>query len=289
MPRTSDAARAAQFFSMSTIPSLAKAGQSELEDERRKARQFINLGRGVVYNPHTREANLPPEYAQAVKEARDAEMEGLNTLLSNRTDGRFPIEGKPPTAGQEAKARESYRLSGEAGELREQVGQNPDALGTVADPVLDWMRSSDNSGGIISQLAPAFERLMYDPKDLKLRAGLARYESDLSKLAAGLAVTGFEMADRKKWSPFAPGLNAKQVQDRLSNLQVKLKGQYFGAYGRETPSQGNARQPINVTPAPAAAPAPAPPQGQEVQHKTINGQKYLSTDGGWNWRPANGQ
>lgn len=159
-----------QFFSASSIPEVAAGGKSMLANERRKQNQIINLGRGVLYRPGTDKAFMPEAYRKAVEGQRAYELEGLNTMLDS---GRFPIPGDKPSKGQEGKARESYRLSQEAKELQKQVIENPDALGTVADPLLDWMRSG-TQGGIITQLAPAVERMFYDRKDLKLRTSLAR-------------------------------------------------------------------------------------------------------------------
>jgi len=54
---------------------------------------------------------------------------------------------------------------------------------------------------------------------------VAKLESDLSKIASGLAVSGYEMADRKKWSPYAEGISQKERQRRLDNVQINLKSE----------------------------------------------------------------
>ena len=42
---------------------------------------------------------------------------------------------------------------------------------------------------------------------------------------SGLAVTGYEMTDRQKWSPNAVGISSANSRERLNNLLDKLKGQ----------------------------------------------------------------
>jgi hypothetical protein len=234
-----------------------------------------NLGNGIIMNEETGEYYQPEAYS-AAQEAQNAAR--MNRAQVMRPPGQsdqpgqvagFPIQGGQPTGGQEGKAREAYRLAQEADNLRRQVEQNPGALGTFADPALEFMRGDAKDPGFLSLFVPAAERFFYDPKDLKLRTSLARYEADLSKLAAGLAVTGFEMSDRKKWSPFAPGLSADQVQDRLDNLNKTLISQYYQAYGQGAPQ----------TP-PEAAAAPQL-QDEEVVRRTYNGKNYIKQRGQW--------
>lgn len=66
------------------------------------------------------------------------------------------------------------------------------------------------------------EAVFTDPDVRQYRTKIARLESDFSKLASGLAVTGFEMADRKKWSPYAEGISQEERENRLENLQEML-------------------------------------------------------------------
>ena len=69
------------------------------------------------------------------------------------------------------------------------------------------------------------EFLYDDPQVKNYRAKIADVESEFSRLMSGLAVTGFEMTDRQKWSPFASGIGQDTRNARLKNLQDKLSGQ----------------------------------------------------------------
>ena len=65
----------------------------------------------------------------------------------------------------------------------------------------------------------AEEKIFDENPTLGYRIKAGKLEGDISKLMAGLTVTGFEMKDRKKWSPMAEGISQEQRQQRLNIIQ----------------------------------------------------------------------
>jgi hypothetical protein len=55
------------------------------------------------------------------------------------------------------------------------------------------------------------------------RADADSFDQDVSNLAAGLAVTGFELENKQKWSPRAPGISAQEAKNRFDNMNDKFK------------------------------------------------------------------
>lgn len=86
----------------------------------------------------------------------------------------------------------------------------------IIDTATDWLLPSG-----LERLAQ--EKLIYtDPAVKQYREKVADIESEFSKLMSGLAVSGFEMKDRKKWSPYAEGVSQETRSRRLENLAEKL-------------------------------------------------------------------
>ena len=82
------------------------------------------------------------------------------------------------------------------------------------------------------------DKYLYDdPKVKNYRAKVADIESEFSRLMSGLAVTGYELQDRQKWSPYASGIAQDTRNARLKNLAKKLSGQQDIA--EETYNLGN--------------------------------------------------
>jgi hypothetical protein len=108
---------------------------------------------------------------------------------------------------------------------------------------------------------------------------LSRLESELSKLASGLAVTGFEMKDRQKWSPNAPGISDAERQRRLDNLDKDLFSEisaFENLYGDRF--RAGDYQKAYVSPG-GAQNTPIPNGTKKVKGNT----KYLKENG--RWRP----
>lgn len=81
------------------------------------------------------------------------------------------------------------------------------------------------------------EEIAFPDREVRsYRTKSAKFESDYSKLMAGLNVTGFEMEDRKKWSPYAQGISQTERQQRYDNLKQELIGEksiFEELYGKE--------------------------------------------------------
>lgn len=80
-----------------------------------------------------------------------------------------------------------------------------------------------------SSLARMGEEQIYkNPETRDYLIANNKLESELSKLMSGLAVTGFEMKDRQKWSPNAPGISDPERQRRLANIDRELSARIEG-------------------------------------------------------------
>lgn len=105
-------------------------------------------------------------------------------------------------------------------------------------------QNMDVLGGIISRMDPGvgqrFINSQYNREDNKWRSDADLLDQDLSNMAAGLSVTGFELANKQKWSPRAPGISYEEAQDRWDNIHRKFseaadyaKGEYETLSGSE--------------------------------------------------------
>lgn len=124
-----------------------------------------------------------------------------------------------PTGKQVTDYSESNRFLGVINNLRGRW----DSMGEEARKELD----SPMVDAAIDYLPPALQRIAeeryYGDEAQGYRSEGRGFEADLSKLMAGLQVTGFEMKDRQKWSPFAPGITAAERERRLDNMDIKLR------------------------------------------------------------------
>ena len=126
------------------------------------------------------------------------------------------------------KATENYlkskQLIGQIGDVQGlESNLNEDQMGQLDQPIADTL-STMFLPDSLERLAQ--EKLIYTDPDVKqYREKVADIESEFSKLMSGLAVSGFEMKDRKKWSPYAEGVSQETRARRLRNLDKKLKDQ----------------------------------------------------------------
>lgn len=81
-----------------------------------------------------------------------------------------------------------------------------------------------------ANIAPGVERAGMTPSSVQWLERGRQAEQDVMRLASGLAVTGFELQNIKKWSPWAGNLTKQQRTDRLRNIYNKL-GREATAYG----------------------------------------------------------
>ncbi len=132
-------------------------------------------------------------------------------------------------------------------------GFTADQLEMVDNPVIDTVTDLFLPDGAERLLQDSV--IYTDPTVKKYRENVADIESEFSKLMSGLAVSGFEMKDRKKWSPYAEGVSQATRSRRLQNLndklgiQIGLKEQTydFGEGGGISDGGITTEETINVT------------------------------------------
>jgi hypothetical protein len=77
------------------------------------------------------------------------------------------------------------------------------------------------------------ENTVYTDESVRdYRTQIAKIESDFSKMMSGMAVTIYEMSDRKKWSPYAEGISQQERESRMANLKDILEEEqdFFEGY-----------------------------------------------------------
>ncbi len=160
--------------------------------------------------------------------------------------------GLKPTGTQVQNYRESLRLLGESKNLLNQLFSMPDAAYQELNrPALDAAISMIPINAV-ERLA---ESAAYDTEEAKsYKTQAARFESRLSQLASGMQVTGFEMSDRQRWSPHAPGINAAERQRRIAHMErefqkrIQTYEQFFPEYTMSAMGAQGQAQPQAYTP-----------------------------------------
>lgn len=201
------------------------------------------------------EAARRDEYARLDEDRENLEMIGPDmekkTVQVDR-QGRGYLDGKPinisewtkankglgqqnlkPTGGQIKDYTEAHRLMGEMQSIL-------DFQNTFTEDEKNELNSPIKEAAISMVPTKAGENLAKEisyrsdnVKDYKSRSELIT--SDLSKLAAGLALSGFEIGERQKWDPSAPGISLAEKNRRWSNIQRKFGGK-IDAFDQYYPS-----------------------------------------------------
>ena len=132
-----------------------------------------------------------------------------------RAESLIPVQQPIPSDARQ-KAAEADRLAAEA---RGIYGELEKTRGVVSSP-------KDIGTSVLSKVpvvgggaAQAAQEQMFTPKQLAVKSRANRFEQNLSNLAAGLALTGFELEQRNKWSPFAAGISQEESKRRLENIE----------------------------------------------------------------------
>lgn len=238
--------------------------QNSIRDQRQAAQNQAMLDRMFVgadlKRSQPRYSTTPTEGGQAVIQTNPEATGGA------RMEDTIPVAAPiGPEARQ--KASEAERLAAEAMALRTEL-ESVAAVKPGVDIPSDWLRQSDLTRGF----APALERSVYDENELAVRARGNRFEQNLSNLAAGLALTGYEIAERQKWSPFAPGINRSESLKRLDNV-------YRDFTTRAATIRGES---------PAQAARPSQPKSDNRRRKTLKGVSYVEVAPG-EWEVDDGQ
>lgn len=128
--------------------------------------------------------------------------------------------GLKPSSSERSSYLESVRLQSVMDGLDDAwTGLTPEGQEQLDQPITEAAISVlPNS---LQRLAE--ERVFSNPDVQRYRTRVARLESKLSQLASGLAVTGYEMKDRQKWSPNAPGISQEERQRRIENVQRDIE------------------------------------------------------------------
>lgn len=245
--------RAAQFFGMSTIDPLAQAAQSEQANVQQAAQRGGAL-RSAMQNRQAqadREAQAQAARAAEAGAQRDFEaQEGVldreSALEIARQRARSAGSGMKPGQKERTLYTGAHNLIGQMDSADKLFGEFSDTQKAQADqPGGETFVTA--AGKLLPEGVSRMieENAVYtDPDVRRYRTKIARLESDFSKLASGLAVTGFEMTDRKRWSPYAEGISQKEREGRLGNLRELLGRekstfeQYYPEYTLQEGSTG---------------------------------------------------
>lgn len=179
--------------------------------QRNKYRAKINLGKGITYDPNTDTTSNNEAYDEAVRQeqAYKTEFQKQKDAEALKRANLIQFNNNPKmTAGVAERLGESQRLVNESQSLLDnwESGSVHAGVDTATSFIED---------GMLSPFKPMIENAAYTPAQQYQRARSSQLESSISKLMAGLALTGFELGERKKWSPFAPGLTDAQSKQRL--------------------------------------------------------------------------
>jgi len=220
---------------LSGDPVLAPYGQDQLgrlSKARQAAKQVMPLG-GGFYAQGGEIAQVPGWEEQEQRKSDRALRKALAVAESRRTTGfedwyaKKQAELEMPTRSQATAARETagflpgFKKLATDLDLVGEIPGVPEAAAGVA-------RKAPLLG---EESAAAIERTgMSEPQVDWLARGRQR-EQDIIRLASGLAVTGFELENVKKWSPWASGLTNRERTKRLETIH--------NAFGRKSASVMN--------------------------------------------------
>lgn len=130
------------------------------------------------------------------------------------------VTASPPSAEGMQKSAEAVRLANKAGQLGTRVADIPGAVDPVKSATSDLLGRVPVFGEIARNV---YGERAYTAAERALRGDAAMFENDLSNLAAGLSLTGFEIGERNKWSPFVPGISKETAQARLAAIEAKFR------------------------------------------------------------------
>jgi hypothetical protein len=228
---------------------LSQWGQAVMDQRTRVAAQprKTSIGNGFILDPTTGEVVRDPGYAAYEKErdaieaaARDR-MQGqmLERLgvgadlrarqprysLEDTEGGAVPVQYNPLAEGGVGTGPKvsiqrpvtPERLSLEARSLYDELGKKKGVVSTPKDILTtDVLPKVPVVGSAVSR---ATREALYSPEQLSVQTRGARFEQNLSNLAAGLALTGYELEQRNRWSPFVSGISQEEAQRRLENIE----------------------------------------------------------------------
>lgn len=131
----------------------------------------------------------------------------------------IPVRQQVPAADRQ-KAAEADRLAQEARDL---YGELEKVRGVIRSPKDIGTEALSKVPIVGRGAARVMQEKSYSPEQLSIKTRGARYEQNLSNLAAGLALTGYEIEQRDRWSPFATGISQDESKRRLENIERDFK------------------------------------------------------------------
>jgi len=220
--------RAADMFALSPTESLSRMAQGEQASVLASAKQAGGLRKAMA--ERKQQEMLHDETITAQMDRLRYQQGATDTREANRLESEQEVARITAGMGMKpsAKTQETYlgtiELLGQVDKLDSMYsgldeGQRAMLNQPIKDVGLQLAGSLLPKGGK-NVLADKF---VYPDKGVQTYLAQGdRMTQRLSNLAAGLALTGFEIEERDKWSPFAPGLVQEQRQLRLNNLHSEF-------------------------------------------------------------------
>lgn len=223
--------------------------ERQKKNEDSKARQSV-VELVSTTNPEDR-LNVYERDGKYYDQQTDLQIDPTGYKAVQKTASKLGGSGLKPTGAERKSYLESKRLLGVISELDEmRGGLTPKELDEMDQPIAEGLADAIpfNAG------KRWVEDKMYSSEGVHTyRTKVARLESKLSQLASGLAVTGYEMSDRQKWSPNAAGITDAERERRLENVNNDLFSQsqkfeqYYPDYVLDTEEAQPVSKPAGVT------------------------------------------
>ncbi len=232
--------------------TLGKFGEQGLKEQAGSRTRKASIGNGFILDSATGQVTRDPNYAEyeqgrdSLESSRRSQLQedmltrlGLSSDLRSKlprytaqeTEGGIaPVQINPDARGgaraeptipvrrplsdkDRQDAAEAERLSTEARDLYDELER---VEGVVSSPKDIGISLLDKLPSGVSQAA---QEGLYSPDQLSVKTRGANFEQNLSNLAAGLSLTGFEIKQRDRWSPFVTGISQSEAQRRLENIE----------------------------------------------------------------------
>lgn len=229
------------FLSMSQIPQLAQQGQANRrqataaaarggrlrkaaqarEDalSRREVEDEYRAGRDEYRSEQDARANARADEGMSLRRAQAALAQRVAAHKMANPAGKGRALGQKPSASMQKDALGALSLG-------QQLGESAD----IYDALTDEQKAEAGNAykSTLTSMVPtaALQNLakgaLYDDATLNYLATEDRVTSTLTKLASGLAVSGFELKDREKWSPSAAGITGEQRDSRRNIIRSEF-------------------------------------------------------------------
>ena len=207
---------------MSGDPVLGRFGQQDLAriaQSRRGAQQVMPLGQG--YYAQGGQIQQVPGWEEAEQRKADRALKKALAVAEAQRQMRFEdwyaqkqAELKMPTRSQATAAREfSAALP-----AFENLAASLPGIGEIPSMAEGAARAARSLPIAGEETAAAIERRGMTPEQVDWLAKGRRMEQELTRIESGMQVTGFELENLKKWSPWASGLTNRERTKRLENV-----------------------------------------------------------------------